>query len=327
MNKFIYITFILLYPVLIYGQSIENINFQQTEEDQVIVTYDIVGSSNQTFDVELWLSLDGGTSFPTQPKTVSGDVGKDVSAGQGKRIIWQVLYDIRKLEGSDFVFKVVAREKISSPVISRETPKKPTYSIPGTKKPYVSIGARGAFSTAKQFLDGGMFHLGYQKTSFNNQIFKDNVAKGTIDYWGGFEGGYWGTYLPLLINLDIFYHNYQVIVDSLANTQWVRHLGGNLSLSLALLPFQKFIIPYAGGGYQISSLFANNESGEIRLKTSSLFWTAGGQINLPIHKGRDKMLNRIVFGVEYKSSLAAKTRSWNQLYVFLGLGGPLWDKK
>jgi len=95
----------------IYAQSIDNVRFRQTEDDKIIVTYDITGGENQNFDVTLTLSDDGGVNYLIVPRTVSGDVGPSVHGGRGKQIIWDVLADIRRLEGERYVFKVMARSK------------------------------------------------------------------------------------------------------------------------------------------------------------------------------------------------------------------------
>ena len=81
------------------AQSVDNVVFRQTEEDQVVVTYDLNNTGRRTFEVELWLSQDGGEEFTIQPRTVEGAIGEGVRGGRGKRIVWDVLSDIRKLEG------------------------------------------------------------------------------------------------------------------------------------------------------------------------------------------------------------------------------------
>jgi hypothetical protein len=96
-----------LIPAPLSAQSVENIKFYQNENDQVVITYDIVGCENTKFDVELWLSQDGGQHFDYQPISVSGDVSEGVTDGKNKQIVWDVLSDIRKLGGTSFVFKII----------------------------------------------------------------------------------------------------------------------------------------------------------------------------------------------------------------------------
>lgn len=95
----------------VYGQTIDNVRFHQTDEDKVIVTYDISGGEGRTFEVTLTLSDDGGSNFLIVPRSVSGDVGPNVKGGRGKQIVWDVLADIRRLEGTNYVFKVSAKSQ------------------------------------------------------------------------------------------------------------------------------------------------------------------------------------------------------------------------
>lgn len=96
---------------LVFSQSIENVAFRQTEEDKIVITYDIVGGEGQTFEVSLWVSPDGGQNYTIVPRTLSGDIGEKVTGGRGKMIIWDVLSDVRRLEGQTYVFKVQAKTR------------------------------------------------------------------------------------------------------------------------------------------------------------------------------------------------------------------------
>lgn len=93
---------------------VRHVRFSQTEADQVEVMYDLAAPAGTKWTVELWLSQDGGESFTIQPRSVRGDVGEGVLSGTGKRILWDVFADIRKLEGEAFVFKVVAQAPAGS---------------------------------------------------------------------------------------------------------------------------------------------------------------------------------------------------------------------
>ena len=88
--------------------QVDQVRFRQTQDDQVVITYDLNQTAGQLCSIELWLSQDGGKTYTSQPRSISGDVGKGISGGTEKQIIWDVFADIRKLEGADFVFKVIA---------------------------------------------------------------------------------------------------------------------------------------------------------------------------------------------------------------------------
>jgi formylglycine-generating enzyme required for sulfatase activity len=67
------------------------------------VSYDL----DKRADITLFVSTNGGDTY-TQLYHVSGDVGKDVSAGH-KTIVWDVLAEQEKLVGENIVFKVRAQ--------------------------------------------------------------------------------------------------------------------------------------------------------------------------------------------------------------------------
>jgi len=99
---------VLLFPLGVGAtqESVSEVRFR-TVGDKVHVFYDLIGKGK--YEVALWLSGDGGRRFTIVPKTLSGAIGSAVSPGQDKRIVWDVLRDVPRLEGEDFVFQVVAR--------------------------------------------------------------------------------------------------------------------------------------------------------------------------------------------------------------------------
>ncbi len=97
---FLQIIFILTYMSVSYAQNVSNVAFYQ-EGKNVVVTY----SLDKLADVSLCVSTDGGVTFSAPLKHVSGDVGKNVSAGS-KRVIWDVLAEQEKLTGDNIVFMV-----------------------------------------------------------------------------------------------------------------------------------------------------------------------------------------------------------------------------
>jgi hypothetical protein len=114
MKKFLYFNFfiflIISFSTLTFSQKLENVQFKQ-DGKKIVITYDLVGvEDSKTFEVQVEMSQDGGITFTTTPKTLTGDVGKEVKPGKSKKISWDVLKDIAELRGTDFVFKVIAGE-------------------------------------------------------------------------------------------------------------------------------------------------------------------------------------------------------------------------
>ena len=109
-----------------FGFSVSEVSFRQTEDDEVVVTYRLEGVGKCR--VELLMSRDGGVNYTLRPRSVRGDVGEGVDAGGVKRIVWDVLRDLPRLEGEDIVFKVVA---IRVGVVGRFSGEEREFSLPG----------------------------------------------------------------------------------------------------------------------------------------------------------------------------------------------------
>ncbi len=100
------------------GLQVSNVSFKE-EKDVITVSYDLAGSEDKTYFVNLMVSYNFGESFPIQPITVIGDVGRGVHPGKGKIILWQFRKDFPGgLRGQGFVFAVHAREEIHTNRIS-----------------------------------------------------------------------------------------------------------------------------------------------------------------------------------------------------------------
>jgi len=69
----------------------------------VTITYDLTGFEGQSaFDVVLEVSTNGGQTYDVQPRSMNGNVGRPVSAGRGKQIVWEFAKDVvlmPRLEG------------------------------------------------------------------------------------------------------------------------------------------------------------------------------------------------------------------------------------
>jgi hypothetical protein len=135
MKKIIFILAILILPFSkVFTQSIENVKFVQ-EGGKIMVTYDLKDKDDtRIFDITLEISKDGGVTFKSIPKTLTGDIGKNINSGDLKRITWDVLKDVTELQGSNFVFKVVAKGNESEATKSEDS------SSGGGISPYIWIG-------------------------------------------------------------------------------------------------------------------------------------------------------------------------------------------
>lgn len=96
------------------GQSsagVTNVRFEVMEKDGTIVlSYNLIGSGSplEIFKVTVAVSTNGGTTFPMTPRLMAGDVGTGVRPGLGKRIVWNVRDDVKRLQADDVVFRINA---------------------------------------------------------------------------------------------------------------------------------------------------------------------------------------------------------------------------
>jgi uncharacterized protein (TIGR02145 family) len=109
MNNLI-LSFLFLFITLFSSaQKIENIRTEQ-QAKKINIYYDITGTeTGQTFDVKVYCSTDGGASWDEPLQSVTGDVGKNVTTGCNKKIVWDVLKDREKLQGDKIQFEIRAK--------------------------------------------------------------------------------------------------------------------------------------------------------------------------------------------------------------------------
>ena len=96
----------------IFAQQVTNIKVTQ-EGDKVVINYDTSSERlGQTFDIKVECSNDNGKTFTITPLTLTGDLN-DVSSGNGKRIVWDVLSERQELAGDQIVFQLVLSNSTS----------------------------------------------------------------------------------------------------------------------------------------------------------------------------------------------------------------------
>ena len=105
---FLHIIFSLL-CLSTQAQKVSSIRAEQRGQD-IFVLYSLETSS--PCEVSLLLSQDNGVTWGSPLKNVSGDIGKNISAGE-KQISWKVLEEREQLVGDKIKFKVVASGKKS----------------------------------------------------------------------------------------------------------------------------------------------------------------------------------------------------------------------
>jgi hypothetical protein len=88
----------------------ENVKFEQVGGGTVHILYDLVASDPRAvFLVTLDASQDRGATYTVKPLSVTGDVGQGITAGTGKRIVWESGRDVERLEIDQFRFRISAQ--------------------------------------------------------------------------------------------------------------------------------------------------------------------------------------------------------------------------
>ena len=86
-----------------FAQSIQNLNATFSSTGKVLLSYDVVGAKpNQSFSLDLYSSHN---NFSTPLKHVSGDIGKNIPTGTGKKVNWDAAAELGNFNGQ-VTFKV-----------------------------------------------------------------------------------------------------------------------------------------------------------------------------------------------------------------------------
>lgn len=102
MHKYIILLFLLFSAVVSFAGNATNVRARQ-EGQTMVITYDL--SKNSV--VRIWMAT-GNSEQYTELQAVSGDVGKGVSAGKNRKIIWKPLEEREEFVAKNVRFKVEA---------------------------------------------------------------------------------------------------------------------------------------------------------------------------------------------------------------------------
>ena len=103
MRKFFIISLLLIFELPIMAENVTNVRVRQ-EGKNIVITYDLSKKSN----VRVGMATGNSTEFK-ELKAVSGDLGKGVSAGTNKQIVFRPLDESEKFIAQNVRFKVVAQ--------------------------------------------------------------------------------------------------------------------------------------------------------------------------------------------------------------------------
>jgi uncharacterized protein (TIGR02145 family) len=100
MKNNLLLIFLILSSTLMYAQRIENVRFEQ-EGNMINIYYDLKGVQvDNVCNTDVYCSTDGGATWGSALKCVTGAVGKRQTVGNNKKIIWDVLCEKENLTGN-----------------------------------------------------------------------------------------------------------------------------------------------------------------------------------------------------------------------------------
>ena len=114
MKLFIPLLLFFFSGLALSAQSVTNVKFKQ-DGSKIEVTYDL--QNDMPMEIAVFCSTDGGRSFGEALKSVAGDVGKGVSPGSGKKIIWDTLKERDMLYSGQVAFKVTGAVDLAGEMI------------------------------------------------------------------------------------------------------------------------------------------------------------------------------------------------------------------
>lgn len=130
-QSFLILLLILLTTLFVGAQSVTNVSFEKSGK-QVVISYDLLGDKGTTWYIAVYCKQLGKDKLL---QMITGACGKSIIPGANKKITWDVLAEVEKLEG-EISFKVEATknkdlvkekvETVSPPLI--KSPPPPNFS-------------------------------------------------------------------------------------------------------------------------------------------------------------------------------------------------------
>ena len=103
-NKFFILLGLLIITRTSSAQTVSNVRAEQEQSD-IIILYDL--EAKEPCAIDVYVSPDGGRTWKGPLTNLSGDAGKNISAG-AKKCRWAVLKEQDQFKGTDVRFKVIA---------------------------------------------------------------------------------------------------------------------------------------------------------------------------------------------------------------------------
>jgi hypothetical protein len=100
--KLLILILVVFQTSITHAQKVSNITYRQ-EQSSIIVSYDL--ETKTPCKINLFVSINGGTTWQGPLTKVSGDVGAKIASGSHS-ITWNVLEEFEELRGDNLMFQV-----------------------------------------------------------------------------------------------------------------------------------------------------------------------------------------------------------------------------
>lgn len=198
---------------------------------------------------------------------------------------------------------------------------------------FLSLALLGEKIAAQPKSGGTEFFVGYNSTAFQNATFAQNLGSGRLSGGAGWTAGlrmHFG-FEPagpkiVMINLNYFNTSFTVNdASSSLNTKSISHTGGEVGLSLMLLPKAlPYFSPFLGVGYQGGSLSqakaTTTTTGTTRPTSTATNTETALGMSAPLWKmGVHFQIKQVILQAEYKQTFGGEEdRKFSQFCVTLG---------
>ncbi len=108
MKKIILSVTVVFFTILVNAQNIENVR-QEIIGNQVNITYDLISElEGQTFEIILFCTVSGNT-YKQRLYFAKGDIGKNVTVGKEKEIVWSNEEELSTFEMESLTFTLESK--------------------------------------------------------------------------------------------------------------------------------------------------------------------------------------------------------------------------
>lgn len=96
-----------------HAPVVTNIRIEQKAETKTLnIFYDVNDEDADLLEVSVIASKDGGKTFTVVPKSISGEVGKIIFPGKGKKIVWNVGEDLPEVDLKNLKIRIIADDGV-----------------------------------------------------------------------------------------------------------------------------------------------------------------------------------------------------------------------